>query len=637
MRLHPIRKISAILFILCICSACNNSMRKPLAVPSEPSQEAAQLSNNSEHQPPAAILDNPQTQGTDCALSTPVIANPVSDTQFNSPEEGAEELNLVPAAETPVPENAEPENDTEKQIQAKLDEALEYCRESQIFWQKGELDGALDALDQAYSLILGVDTQDNSKLIQQKEDLRFLISKRILEIYASRNIVVNGNHNAIPLDMNRHVQNEIKLFTHREKNFFIQSYKRSGKYRSMILAALKEAGLPEELSWLPLIESGYKVAALSKARALGLWQFIPSTGYKFGLKRDTFIDERLDPVKATQAAIAYLKELHNIFGDWTTVLAAYNCGEGRVLRVIRDQNVNYLDNFWDLYERLPMETARYVPRFLATLHMVKNPEKYGLDCVVPDSPLEYDTVTVSRQVHLRNVADRIQVPKKILSELNSELRYKITPQDSYELRIPKGKADLLMAEINNIPRTSTPEKAFVYHRVRKGETLSTIAKRYRSSIQSIMRANRLSKRNYIVAGKKLKIPLRGASSALIASTSGGVSAIKGPIPETHVVKRGDSLWIIAKRYATTTKKLQNMNNLKSTRLHIGQVLRIPGAAAQATNSTIDPGKLKVYRVKRGDNPFSIAKINHMKLGRFLQINKLTTSSKIFPGQTVYVE
>ena len=315
-----------------------------------------------------------------------------------------------------------------KPAQTKLDEALEFCHASQEYWQRGELEKAVDSLDQAYALILAVEAQDDFKLIQEKEDLRFMISKRILEIYASRNIVVNGNHNAIPLDTNRHVEAEIRRFTvGPEKAFFLKSLKRSGRYRPEILKALKAAGLPQELSWLPLIESGFNVKALSRARALGLWQFIPSTGYKFGLKRDQFIDERMDPEKATMAAIAYLKELHNIFGDWTTVLAAYNCGEGRVLRTIRTQNVNYLDNFWDLYERLPRETARYVPRFLATLHILNDPEKYGIDLTIADPPLTYETVTVAKQVSLKDVARAIGTTEFELRQINPELRYKITP------------------------------------------------------------------------------------------------------------------------------------------------------------------------------------------------------------------
>jgi len=303
-------------------------------------------------------------------------------------------------------------------VQSVLDEALDFCQAAQDFWQKGELENALEALDQAYSLILDVDTDDDPNLMQQKEDLRFMISKRILEIYASRNIVVNGDHNAIPIVLNKYIKAEIDLFTKGgEKNFFIRSYKRSGRYRPFIVSELKKAGLPVELSWLPLIESGFNVIALSKARALGLWQFIPSTGYKFGLKRDIFIDERIDPVKSTKAAIAYLKELHNIFGDWNTVLASYNCGEGRVLRVIRGQNINYLDDFWDLYQKLPRETARYVPRFLATLHIVKNLEKYGLDSIETVSPLEYETISVSKQAHLKDIAKNIGTSEKILKEI----------------------------------------------------------------------------------------------------------------------------------------------------------------------------------------------------------------------------
>ena len=264
------------------------------------------------------------------------------------------------------------------------------------------MENALESLDKAYSLILTVEADDPAKFIQQKEDLRFLISKRILEIYASRNIVVNGNHNAIPREINANVQKEINLFTKGpERGFFIESYKRSGKYRPMILGKLEAAGLPAELSWLPLIESGFKVKALSRARALGLWQFIPSTGYKFGLKRDQYIDERIDFEKSSDAAIAYLKELHSIFGDWSTVLAAYNCGEGRVLRVIRSQNINYLDDFWDLFGRLPFETARYVPRFLAALHIIDNLEKYGMSNIDVYPSLAFETVDVNRQIHLK--------------------------------------------------------------------------------------------------------------------------------------------------------------------------------------------------------------------------------------------
>jgi membrane-bound lytic murein transglycosylase D len=466
-------------------------------------------------------------------------------------------------------------------------------------------------------------------LIQQKEDLRFMVSKRILEIYASRNIVVNGSHNEIPRVMNKHIQAEIDHFTKgHERQFFIESYRRSGRYRQHILAALKESGLPEELSWLPLIESGFKVKALSRSRALGLWQFIPSTGYKFGLKRDKLIDERMDPMKSTRAAIDYLKELHAIFGDWTTVLAAYNCGEGRVLNVIRRQNVNYLDNFWDLYERLPRETARYVPRFLATLHILDRPEMYGLNLTDVDMPLQFETVTISKQMSLKDVARTIGIAETALYELNPELRYKMSPEERYPLKVPPYKSEVLLAQLDQIPVSKPPKRAYVYHRVRPGESLSLIAKRYRTRVNRIMRANNLSRSNYIVAGKLLKIPQSGYRyrPPKISMPKYGNSVV-------HVVKKGDSLWTIAKKYGTTTKKIQQLNHLSKTALHKGQILTI--FEGQKTPPKVEG--LNTYRVKSGDSPFLIAKRHNMALKRFLYLNRLWPNDTIYPGQTLYIE
>ncbi|MEJ2040139.1 MAG: LysM peptidoglycan-binding domain-containing protein [Desulfosarcinaceae bacterium] len=532
----------------------------------------------------------------------------------------------APGDADPTADAAEPEA---KQEQSSLDEALDFCEVAQSYWQKGELESALEALDKAYSLILDVDTKEDAKLIQQKEDLRYLISKRILEIYASRNIVVNGNYNEIPLEMNRHVEAELKRFNNGEKQFFMSSYQRSGRYRDYIVSALKKAGMPEELSWLPLIESGFKVKALSRARALGLWQFIPSTGYKFGLKRNSFIDERIDFIKATDAAIEYLKQLHSIFGDWATVLAAYNCGEGRVLKVIRTQNINYLDNFWDLYERLPMETARYVPRFFATLHMVKNPEKYGLDKVERDPALAFAEIETQRQVQLKSISSKTGIDLDTLKALNPELRYQILPPEPYKLRVPVDSADTVLASIDTIPTVQLPQRAIVWHRVRFGETLSTIARRYRSSVSKIMRANHLRRSHFIRAGQRLKIPQRGYA---IASSS--ATAKKIPASGTHYVRKGDSLWIIAKRYGTTVKKIMDVNGLSTNYLSIGQALKIPGFK---TEPLPDTGDLSTYKVKRGDSPFTIAQEHNMTLERLLQINRLHPLSKIYPGQKLYVE
>ena len=515
--------------------------------------------------------------------------------------------------------------------QSSLDEALDFCEVAQSSWQKGELENALDALDRAYSLILNVDTREDVKLIQQKEDLRFMISKRILEIYASRNIVVTGNHDEIPLELNSHVEAELKRFTGYEKDFFKQAYARSGKYRPYILKALHKAGLPEELSWLPLIESGFKVKAFSRARALGLWQFIPSTGYKFGLKRSRYVDERIDFIKSTDAAIAYLKELHSIFGDWATVLAAYNCGEGRVLQVIRTQNVNYLDNFWDLYQRLPSETARYVPRFFATLHIIKNPQKYGFDDLTADPALAFDTLEINRQVHLKDIAKTVGVDPSDLEALNPELRYHLLPPEPYELRLPKGTTETISAALDSLPLGHLPQRAFVYHRVRSGQTLSTIARHYRTSIHSIMRANNM-RRTMIRVGQRLKIPQRGYTTTAQASSNPPAPPASGK----HYVRKGDSLWIIARRYGTTVQAIKSLNHLRSNYLVIGQILKIPGFKTEPLPEP-ETNNLSTYSVKNGDSPYTIAAKHNMALDRLLTINQLTPRSKIYPGQKLFIE
>ncbi len=461
------------------------------------------------------------------------------------------------------------EIENKEKEQNHLDAALDFINTAQELWSEGNLEKALATLDQAYMLVLRVDTDTYPELIQQKEDLRYLISKRILEIYTSRYTAINGNHNEIPLVMNKYVEKEIKLFQGPERKFFIQSYERSGKYMDRILEALNEAGLPKDLAWLPLIESGFKVRALSSARALGLWQFIPSTGYKFGLKRDTWIDERLDPEKATAAAIAYMKELHQLFGDWTTVLAGYNCGETRVLRKIRNQKINYLDDFWDLFQQLPRETARYVPRYLATLHILKDPAKYGFVFEEPDAPLKYEIVNIEKQVELKAIAKQIGISVKELSGLNSELRRQVTPSTSYSLKVPEGMRDVLLAKLDSIPKWIPPENAYVYHRVKKGETLSLIATRYRTSVRKIVRANNIRKKHLIRVGQKLKIPLRGASTKKVYASKPKLS------PEgEYLVRKGDSLWLIARKFNTNTKSLKRLNKLRSTRLYVGQVLKV---------------------------------------------------------------
>jgi membrane-bound lytic murein transglycosylase D len=451
--------------------------------------------------------------------------------------------------------------------QKRIDDALYYYQEALESWNSGEPDKAIESLDQSYQIICSIQNEKDPEITQQKEDLRLLISKRILEIYASRSHPQMGHSREIPLPMNQYVEREIKRFQTSERDFFNQAYRLSGRYRPYIVEEMKKAGLPENLSWLPLIESGFKTKAFSKARALGLWQFIASTAYRYDLRRDRWVDDRMDPERSTQAAITYLKVLHGLFGDWTTALAAYNCGEGNVLRVIRQQHVNYLDDFWDLYPRLPLETARYVPRFLAALHIIKDPEKYGFTDLEQDESLKSEKVQVNKQMRLKDIAQGLDIPVKTLEELNPSLRYKATPNYPYMLSVPPGTSELFLANLEQIPQWKPPQRAYVVHRVRFGETLSGIAMKYRVPVRHIVHANGLRSARWIRAGQRLKIPLRG--QIILAS--------KASDPESTIhyrVRRGDSLWLIAQRYNTTVAKIKALNQIQSNLLQAGQIILV---------------------------------------------------------------
>lgn len=504
-----------------------------------------------------------------------------------------------------------------------LDEALYAYQDAELSWEKGDFDAALDALDEAYSLILRLNLPPDSPLIQDKNDLRLLIAQRIQEIYASRFIAVGDNNKTIPLVENKDVQLEIKSFQTEERKFFEEAYERSGYYREMILDELREEGLPEQLSWVPVVESWFKVKALSRARALGLWQFISSTGTRFGLKRDRWVDERMDPQKSTQAAIKYLDELHSLFGDWTTALAAYNCGEFQVQKVIRYQRIKYLDNFWDLYRMLPPETRRFVPRFIATLLIINDPEKYGFNLPESAPPLRYETISINKPVSLSTFSKELGLKEDELATLNPELRYPATPDYEYLLKVPHGYGEEAMTALNSLQRYIPPEATFFIHYVRRGQTLSGIADQYRTSVSAIARLNNLRRVNLIRPGQRLKIPGRGSYSA--SSPPPKLTAEGDKL--VYTVKRGDSLYLIANAFKTTVPKLKQDNNLKSSMLHVGQKLVIHSGK---------PEGVITYTVVSGDTPYLIAKKFGMNLAYLLQINGLSTRSKIYPGQELWV-
>jgi membrane-bound lytic murein transglycosylase D len=503
------------------------------------------------------------------------------------------------AAETGVPASGQTvktngnngQDNADTEIEEDVDEIVALLRLAQAYREKGDMDNALKSLDKAYGMLLSED-EETSVIVREKDDLRLMIARKILEIYTGRRTAPVARLSEIPLIMNADVEKEIRSFQTIERNFFERSYERSGYYLPIMKQQLRQAGLPEELAWLPLVESGFQVNALSKARALGPWQFIPSTGYKYGLNRDLFIDERMSVEKSTQAAIAYLTDLHGLFGDWLTALAAYNCGEGRLLKVISRQQINYLDHFWDLYQMLPYETARYVPRFLATLHIVKNPKKYGMDLPDPYAkPVPFDTVKTFKPMKLSDIAVQMGLAADTFVMLNPELRHQMTPDRPYDLKIPKGQAQqyaLVADQIRESKPPAPPERErktkVVKYKVKHGDTAASISKKYGVSSKSLLASNGMKSEGQLTEGKILKIPVKQHEKGTpVASGKKGKSKRTAAEPATikYTVKKGETLTQIAKRYNTTPTEIKKLNNFSGTQLKSGQVLKIKNPQAEA--------------------------------------------------------
>ncbi len=478
-----------------------------------------------------------------------------------------------PEVRTPPAEiQAAPE--TDKDAAALLEDAFAAYEEAQAALERNDMEGALAKLDEAYGQLLRMNVPADSPLLQEKSDLRLLLAQRIQKISLSRTTLASSVNGSIPLVENQWVQREIKSFQTVERRAFEESYRRSGQYRDMILAELRREHLPEQLAWIPFIESSFKPRALSRARALGMWQFIRSTGYRYGLKQDKYIDERMDPVKATRAAIQYMIELHDMFGDWTTAIAAYNCGEAAVQRVIRAQKVEYFDSFWDIFANLPFETARHVPRFIATLLIIADPAKYGFDLPVPDPPVTFETVQVNAAVRLATLAQNLSLDPNALIGLNPELRHDSTPNYLYDLRVPAGQGEACLACMASLPQYIPPDVVTDRHTVRPGDTLGAIARRYRTSVDALKRLNGL-RSNLIRVGQVLRVPSRGGVEVPPAPV-----AAKPGDTVTHIVKNGDNLFQIAKAYGTTVEKIKADNALVSDIIAVGQKLVIQAGPAK---------------------------------------------------------
>lgn len=298
---------------------------------------------------------------------------------------------------------------------------------------------------------------------------------------------------SIPVVENDRVRYFVDFFSGKKRKFFETALARSGKYNPMMSTILQEEGLPEDLVYLSLIESGFSPHAFSRSKAVGPWQFIQSTGLRYGLKINGWVDERKDPVKSTRAAAAYLKDLHLQFGEWFLAAAAYNAGERKVEQAMQRSKT---DDFWRLSQKtyLKSETRNYVPKFIAAVLIASAPERFGFGGILYESPLDYDEVTIKGSLWLEAIAKMANSTVKAIKELNPALLRNITPphEDGFALRLPAGSRDTFVQAYDLLPDSAKPK--MITHKVKKGETLLAIARRYSQQVTQLMDLNGLKSR-----------------------------------------------------------------------------------------------------------------------------------------------
>ena len=396
---------------------------------------------------------------------------------------------------------------------------------------------------------------------------------------------------------------------------------RATPYLHFILDEIEKQGIPGEIALLPAVESAFKPEAYSPSHASGLWQFIPSTGRYFGLKQTPWYDGRRDVVASTQAAVSYLKQLSEEFeGNWLLALASYNAGKGNIRKAIRkNRKKGQKTDYWSL--RLRRETMNYVPRLLAIAKIFSDPERYHLALNdIPNKP-HFEIITLDSQIDIKKAAELAQLPVDDFLKLNPAFnRWMTSPNGPHRLLVPKDKAAIFKKNLAKLPKTERVE--WRHHTVKKGESLNLIARKYRVSIASIKSRNHLHS-NRIKTGNQLLIPLSDRPRLVAGSQN----------MQHYTVKRGDSIWKIARRFSVSQRNLVRWNRLSFKKpLRLGQRLLIkrPLTLTSRSNRNIH------YTVKKGDSLFLISKKFNVSVSDLKKWNRQTINDFLQPGQTLKI-
>lgn len=386
----------------------------------------------------------------------------------------------------------------------------------------------------------------------------------INQTYSLEKLGIDPSKYDFPITVNKQVLYYLELFQGKQRNYFTHWLARSSMYRPYIEAELKKAGLPLDLVFLAMIESGFNPSAYSPAKACGLWQFIEGTGTRFGLRVDSWVDERRAPEKATKAAARYLTSLYAQFGDWYLAVAAYNAGERKIDTALKTINAT---DFWEIAasEGIFMETKRYVPKLIAAIIIARNPEKYGFTDISYKKPQEYETISLPGGVSLEAVATTANTSVQDLRALNNELRKSQTPpKNDYLLRVPTGTRDLIASNLDKLrPVTTT---VYITHLVKKDDTLDGICSLYNISKTTLLKANNL-RTAQLPKGLRLQIP--STSTKYVLPKEGqqpedrlAKTGNKGKRQVVmHTLKSGETLETIAKQYQVSTQQIMQWNKI----------------------------------------------------------------------------